>query len=141
MSGPDGTYPWHDLATLRRPCRPVHTMKTPAMKTPALATIYLDLARIDLMGDPRPHLFKVVIAAGKDPEALQVVRKQAPDDDHGLPVQAEEILDRTADPAQPIYLMSKPLGRPDLRRNPRPSQVPPQEPEWNLQQRSTRPLR
>lgn len=110
------------------------------MKTPALATIYLDLARIDLMGDPRPHVFKVIIAAGKDPEGLQVLRKQAPDDVHGTPVQAEEILDRTAEPAQPIYLTSKPLARPDAHRKPRPTGFP-RDPEWTLRPRAARPLR
>lgn len=107
------------------------------MKTPALATIYLDQARIDLMGDPRPHVFKVVIAAGKDPETLQVLRAAVPNDAHAVPVHAEEILDRTADPAQPIYLTSRPLAG-NSPRGTRPS--PHAEPEWHPGPRTTRSL-
>lgn len=82
-------------------------MKPSTMKTPALSTVYLDHERIGLMGDPRPFVAKIVAAAGR-PIDVQVMRTRAPDDMRGVPLQLDDIIDRTADPAKPIYLMSKP---------------------------------
>lgn len=78
------------------------------MKTPALATVYLDNAPIGLMGDPKPRVSKIVAAGGKRPEDLQVLRALSATDLRGKPVQLEDIIDRTAEPARPIYLTSKP---------------------------------
>jgi hypothetical protein len=78
------------------------------MKTPALATVYLDDEAVGLMGDPRPLVAKVVAAAGKDPLSVRVLRAASPDDRAGTPVYLEDVIDRTAEPAKPIYLTSRP---------------------------------
>lgn len=83
-------------------------MKIPAMKTPALATVYLDNANVGLMGDPRPTVSKIVAAGGKEPGKVQVVRAQSSSDQKGKPLGLADIIDRTADPTQPIYLRSQP---------------------------------
>lgn len=83
-------------------------MKTPAMKTPALATVYLDNANVGLMGDPRPRVSKILAAGGKQPGTVQVVRAYSANDPKGEPVGMEDIIDRTADPARPIYLRCRP---------------------------------
>lgn len=83
-------------------------MKTPAMKTPALATVYLDNASVGLMGDPRPTVSKIVVAGGKQPERVRVVRTPTSADQKGKPVGMEDIIDRTVAPTEPIYLRSRP---------------------------------
>jgi hypothetical protein len=80
----------------------------PSTKTPAaLSTVYLDHERIGLMGDPRPFVAKIVAAAGRSLD-VRVVRTRAPGDVHGTPLQLDDIIDRTADPAKPVYLVSRP---------------------------------
>jgi hypothetical protein len=83
-------------------------VKPPAMKTPALATVYLDNEVVGLMGDPRPLVAKVVVAAGKDPRSVRVLRAASPGDRAGTPVHLEDVIDRAAEPAKPIYLTSRP---------------------------------
>lgn len=89
------------------------------MKTPALATIYLDNEAVGLMGDPKPRVSKVV-AGGKKPEAVRVLRAASPDDTRGKPVQLEDTIDRTAEPTKPIYLTSspRPVNAPVARNSP-----------------------
>lgn len=83
-------------------------MKPPVMKTPALATVYLDNASVGLMGDPRPLVSKIVVAGGKQPGSVQVLRSRSATDQKGKPVRMDEVIDRTAEPTQPIYLRSRP---------------------------------
>lgn len=87
-------------------------MKPPTMKTPALATVYLDNESIGLMGDPMPRVSKIVAAGGRRPESVQVLRAQSATDQRGTPLKLEDVIDRTAEPARPIYLTSKPSGKP-----------------------------
>jgi hypothetical protein len=87
-------------------------MKTPAMKTPALATVYLDNANVGLMGDPRPRVSKIVAASGRHPSTVRVIRTQSSSDQKGTPVSMEDIIDRTAEPTRPIYLLSRPNAVP-----------------------------
>lgn len=82
------------------------------MKTPALATVYLDNERIGLMGDPMPRVSKIVAAGGRHPESVQVLRAHSATDQRGKPVRLEDVIDRTAEPTRPIYLTSKPSGKP-----------------------------
>src|SRR5687767_13362791 len=87
-------------------------MKPPTMKTPALATVYLDNERIGLMGDPTPRVSKIVAAGGKRPDSVQVLRGQSATDQRGKPISLDDVIDRTAEPTRPIYLTSKPNGKP-----------------------------
>lgn len=92
------------------------------MKTPALATVYLDNASVGLMGDPRPQVSKIVAAGGKQPGRVQVVRTRSPTDQKGTALRMEDVIDRTAEPTQPIYLRSRPNAvSVDLAERPRPS--------------------
>lgn len=79
------------------------------MKLPALATVYLDDQPVGLMGDPKPRVAKVVAAGGKRPGSVQVRRALTPDDAKGRVVQMDDIIDRTAVPTEPIYLLSRPI--------------------------------
>lgn len=83
-------------------------MKPPVMKTPALATVYLDNASVGLMGDPHPLVSKIVVAGGKHPGSVQVLRTQSATDQKGKPVRMDDVIDRTAEPTRPIYLRSRP---------------------------------
>lgn len=74
------------------------------MKIPTLATVYLDNEPVGLMGDPRPRVSKIVVAGGKQPGLVQVLRSGSPGDSHGKPVGLEDIIDRTVEPTVPIYL-------------------------------------
>lgn len=87
------------------------------MKTSTLSTVYLDRQRVGLMGDPKPMVAKVVIAGGRLPAEVQVERSQSPDV-AGTPVDLEEIIDRTADPAKPIYLTCRARGPDDQKGEP-----------------------
>lgn len=84
-------------------------MDTPRIKTPALATVYLDEEAVGLMGDPRPKVSKIVAAGGKRPESVQVLRGLSATDLRGKPLRLDDTIDRTVEPARPIYLTSKPL--------------------------------
>lgn len=83
-------------------------MKPPAMRTPALATVYLDNASVGLMGDPRPLVSKIVVAGGKHPGSVQVLRSRSATDTKGTPLRMDEVIDRTAEPTRAIYLRSRP---------------------------------
>ena len=75
------------------------------MKMPTLATVFLDNEPVGLMGDPRPLVSKIVVAAGKRPDSVDVLRASSAGVDGGRPVRLDETIDRTADPTVPIYLM------------------------------------
>jgi len=87
------------------------------MKMPTLATVYLDNEPVGLMGDPRPLVSKIVVAGGKRPEAVQVLRTRSPDDAGGRPLALDETIDRTAEPTIPIYLVCVARRRGDLATN------------------------
>ena len=76
------------------------------MKLQALAPVFLDDQPVGLMGDPRPRVAKVVLAGGKRPESVRVLRGTSRDDKDAQPVALEDILDRTVEPTVPIYLRS-----------------------------------
>jgi hypothetical protein len=69
-----------------------------------LAPVYVDNNRIVLQGDPKPNVAKIVTTAGKRPEKVKVLRLEAQTDTEGAPLQANDVIDRTMDVTQPIYL-------------------------------------
>ena len=70
-----------------------------------LAPVYLDDTRVQLQGDPRPPVSKIVQAGGKGRD-VKVVRLASLEDDRGSPVGLDEVIDRTAR-AEPVYLRTK----------------------------------
>lgn len=76
------------------------------MKT-EFSPVYLDNVPISLMGDEaRPPLSRIVIASGKRPADVEVRWLKSPSDATGQAVDRDEIIDRTAEPTKPIYLLS-----------------------------------
>lgn len=72
--------------------------------TTNLAPVYLDDARVQLQGDPRPQVSKIVTAGGKQLDgATRVVRLRDQSDEDGTPVRLEDVIDRAQGP-QPVYL-------------------------------------
>lgn len=102
------------------------------IKMPTLATVYLDKEPVGLMGDPMPLVSKIVVAGGKRPDAVQVLRGRFADDERGRPLRLDETIDRTAEPTVPIYLVCVPKRSGELATNlPAPPQasspgIPPQ---------------
>jgi hypothetical protein len=78
-----------------------------SMKTSTLSPIYLDDNLIHLMGDPRPLVAKIVAFSGKPPAEFGVRCLASKSDGRGKPLHPEEVIDRTAHPTQPIYLVSR----------------------------------
>jgi hypothetical protein len=76
---------------------------------PTLAPVYLDNQPVSLMGDPRPHVAKVVAAMGKHPERFDVRRLDSPTDS-GNVVDLEDVIDRTTEPTKAIYLTTVEKG-------------------------------
>src|SRR5687767_9281867 len=77
-----------------------------------LSVVYLDNQPIGLMEDPRPIVAKVVVASGKVPEDVRVLRGASPGDMEGTYVRSDDVIDRTTDPETPIYLISVPRELP-----------------------------
>lgn len=76
---------------------------SPGMAT-NLAPVYLDDTRVQLQGDPRPKVSKIVQAGGKGAEqGLQVVRLHDQADEQGEPVRLEDVIDR-AEGGPAVYL-------------------------------------
>lgn len=74
-----------------------------------LSRVYLDDYPITLMGDEStPPLSRIIRAGGKWPDRVDVVYLTSPADKRGRRVDAEEIIDRTAEPTRPIYLRTVP---------------------------------
>lgn len=79
------------------------------MRKEPLSRVYLDDYPITLMGDEStPPLSRIIRAGGKRPDKVDVVYLTSPADEKGYPVGAEDIIDRTAEPARPIYLRTVP---------------------------------
>lgn len=75
----------------------------------ALSKIYFDDRPVQLLGDEsRPRLERIVHAGGKSPEAVDVLVLAARKDKTGHLLRAGEVIDRTVEPAKPIYLRSVP---------------------------------
>lgn len=73
-----------------------------------LAPVYLDDARVQLQGDPRPRVSKIVAAGGKAVgDDLVVMRLRGQDDTKGSPIQLEDVIDRSGQ-TEPVYLRSAP---------------------------------
>ncbi len=96
------------------------------VKLPTLATVYLDNEPVGLMGDPRPRVSKIVVAGGKRPELVQVLRARSANDPGGQPVGLEEVIDRTAEPTVAVYLtcVSRAPARPTPTNLPAPPRAP-----------------
>ena len=74
-----------------------------------LSRVYLDDYPITLMGDEAtPPLSRIIRAGGKKPDRVDVVYLTSPSDRNGRVVDPETIIDRTAEPARPIYLRTIP---------------------------------
>lgn len=74
-----------------------------------LSRVFLDGYPITLMGDEAvPPLWRIVRAGGKHPDRVDVLYLTSPNDLRGRPVSGEELIDRTVEPARPIYLRSVP---------------------------------
>jgi hypothetical protein len=81
----------------------------------ALSRIYFDDLPVKLLGDEsRPPLERIVRAGGKVPSQVDVLVLASPKDKKGHVLAPGEIIDRTVEPAKPIYLRSvlkaPPLG-------------------------------
>lgn len=70
-----------------------------------LAPVYLDDARVQLQGDPRPKVSKIVAAGGKSAGHVRIVRLASLADEQGEPVQFDDVIDRSQQQA-PVYLRS-----------------------------------
>lgn len=69
-----------------------------------LAPVYLDDARVQLQGDPKPRVSTIVAAGGKAADGdLVVVRLRSQGDAQGSPMQLEDVIDR-AKQTEPVYL-------------------------------------
>lgn len=68
-----------------------------------LAPLFVNDARVRVQGDPKPMVAKIVRAAGKDPQDVQVYRLETAQDPTGNRIGVEDIIDRTADP-NPVFL-------------------------------------
>jgi hypothetical protein len=77
-----------------------------------LAPVYLDNERVTLQGDPKPRVAKIVEAGGKKPDKVQVVRLKSQTDFEGRPVRLDEIIDRTVQSNNPVYLKCVDKGNP-----------------------------
>jgi hypothetical protein len=84
-----------------------------------LAPIYLDNNRVTLQGDPRPNVAKILSTAGKRPEKVRVVRLNRQNDTQGSALNPNDVIDRAANAATPVYLhceegaapMNEPYGK------------------------------
>lgn len=74
------------------------------MKTPTLAPVYLDNEPVSLMGDPKPQVSKVIAATGKRPEKFDIKLLHSQTDTEGKQIDLDYVIDRTEEPAKPIYL-------------------------------------
>ena len=75
-----------------------------------LAPVYLDDARVQLQGDPRPAVAKIVAASGKPaPSDSRIVRVSAPGVTEGDTLQLEDVIER-AEQGAPVYLRVVPGG-------------------------------
>lgn len=68
-----------------------------------LAPVYLDDARVQLQGDPRPKVSKIVTAGGKHTTHLRVVRLASLADETGEVLQLDDVIDRSQQ-RSPVYL-------------------------------------
>lgn len=79
----------------------------------ALSRIYFDDLPVKLLGDEsRPPLDRIVRAGGKVPGHVDVLVLESPQDKKGHVLAPGEIIDRTVEPAKPIYLRSVPKPHP-----------------------------
>lgn len=73
-----------------------------------LVPVYLDDARVQLQGDPKPRVSKIIAAGGKAvDEDVVVVRLREQSDAKGSPVRLEDVIDR-AHQDGPVYLRCVP---------------------------------
>jgi hypothetical protein len=68
-----------------------------------LAPVYLDDARVQLQGDPRPKVAKIVAAGGKPSEHMRIVRLASLQDETGQTVGLDDVIDRSQQ-RNPVYL-------------------------------------
>lgn len=79
----------------------------------ALSRIYFDDKPVKLMDDEsRPSLDSIVRAGGLSPGRVDVVVLAARRDPSGHVLRPGEVIDRTVEPAKPIYLRSVPKALP-----------------------------
>lgn len=79
----------------------------------ALSRIYFDDLPVKLLGDEsRPPLDRIVRAGGKVPGHVDVIVLSSPKAKTGPVLAPGEIIDRTVEPAKPIYLRSVPRPEP-----------------------------
>lgn len=73
-----------------------------------LAPIFLDDARVQLQGDPKPRVSKIVALGGKATDGdLVVVRLRSQGDAKGSPIKLEDVIDR-AQQTDAVYLRCVP---------------------------------
>ncbi len=77
------------------------------MNTPALSPIFLDNEPVQMRGEPRPRVEAIIAASGKRPARLEVSWLKSKSGGQARPLRFEEIVDRTAHPTKPIYLVSR----------------------------------
>ena len=78
--------------------------------TERLAPIYVNRKLLKDFDEPKPTVFAVVKATGRDPNTCDVFRLKSENDEKGEPIELTAILDRTVSD-QPIYLRCVPKDR------------------------------
>lgn len=74
------------------------------MESQPLAPVYLDNEPVRLSGEPRPRVAQVVAASGRAVGSVDVVLLASGDDEGGVLVDLNDVLDRTQEPTKAIHL-------------------------------------
>ncbi len=69
-----------------------------------LAPVYVNDSRVTLQGDPKPQVSKIMEACGKAADTFDVVRLRKQNDSQGTTCMPEDVIDRTAQVNEPVYL-------------------------------------
>ncbi|MES2154729.1 MAG: hypothetical protein V4510_06290 [bacterium] len=100
----------------------------------ALSEVFFDNQPVALAGEAAPQVLEVVRAVGARPSELEIIRVPSAASTSGTHLHLEDILDRKADPVNPIYLISRERrsvlrseGR--VRRAQPMGRIPPQSPD------------
>lgn len=77
------------------------------VKSSVLSQVFLDNKPVHLLDDPRPQVAAIVSATGNRPTGLEVSRVASPTDAKRTHLHLHDVIDRTENPVQPIYLVSR----------------------------------
>ena|SRR5688572_15323295 len=99
-----------------------------AMVTPGLSPVFLDDRPVQLAGDPRPLVGRILEAGGRRRDQ-PVMWVREPHDPLGRPVDPDEAIDRTVKAQAPVFLQSMTEIPQGLATNLAPLSLVPPEPE------------